>query len=204
MATDTSATPTMSLRDRKKAKTRRALIAVSERLFLEQGYEETTLEQICAEVEVHVRTLLRYFESKEHIALARQYDALEHFRSGLLSPSRDVDALSFWRGFVQENAREAAANPHFRRHIELVTTIPALTPRWLAIAGELEDLLATSLAEEAGGGAETAFRARLLAALLVGGSSAVLRDWIAGGSKDDIESICLAVVDYATDRISLR
>ncbi|HEX2038573.1 MAG TPA: TetR/AcrR family transcriptional regulator [Acidimicrobiales bacterium] len=196
-------TPPISLRDRKKARTRSALVAVAERLFRDQGYEETTLEQICAEVEVHVRTLLRYFDSKEHIALAHQYDALERFRAGLLSPSRDVDALTYWRAFVQDNARRAASDPHFRRHLELCTTVAALTPRWLAIAGELEDLLAAALAQEAAGTPDAAFRARLLAALLVGGSTAVLRDWVTSGGTEDLEAVCLAVVDYAVERLAV-
>jgi len=50
-----------SLRERKKAKTRAALIEASQRLFARQGYTGTTLEGISAEVDITTQTLLRYF-----------------------------------------------------------------------------------------------------------------------------------------------
>lgn len=198
--TETGATPeTLSLRDRKKERTRRALRDTAERLFHEQGYEATTLEQICVEVEVHVRTLLRYFETKEHVVLARQYEALERFRAGILSPERDVDALTFWRRFVTEQAAQSARNPALLDHLRLIMSVPAVIARWLAISVEYEDLLATALTEETDGGPEAVFRARMLAALLVGSSSTVIRDWVAGGGKGDLEALCRKTVDYATE-----
>ncbi len=53
-----------SLRERKKAKTRAALIEASQRLFARRGYTRTTLEDISAEVDITTQTLLRYFDSK--------------------------------------------------------------------------------------------------------------------------------------------
>ena len=69
-----------SHRERKKARTRAALIEVSQRLFAEQGYGATTLEDISAEVDVRPQTLLRYFESKAALALAPLTGALDELR----------------------------------------------------------------------------------------------------------------------------
>ena len=60
----------LSLRERKKARTRASLIEVSQRLFAEHSYSATTLDDICAEVEVTPQTLLRYFDSKAQLAVA--------------------------------------------------------------------------------------------------------------------------------------
>ncbi|WP_066373348.1 TetR/AcrR family transcriptional regulator [Herbidospora mongoliensis] len=73
----------MGLRERKKAKTRVALIDAALDLFLEQGYETTTIDQIAAAVDVSPRTFFRYFGSKEEVALAPAADAQDVFLSEL-------------------------------------------------------------------------------------------------------------------------
>src|SRR3954466_12983701 len=60
----------LGLRERKKLKTRRAISAVAARLFIEQGVEATTVEQICEQAEVSPSTFFRYFAGKEAAAFA--------------------------------------------------------------------------------------------------------------------------------------
>ena len=62
------------LRERKKAKTRAAIQEQALRLFREQGYERTTVEQIAEAAEVSPSTFFRYFPTKEDVVL---YDALD-------------------------------------------------------------------------------------------------------------------------------
>jgi len=62
------------LRERKKAKTRRAIQDAALALIAEQGYEATTVEQIAAAAEVSPSTCFRYFPTKEDIILADEYD----------------------------------------------------------------------------------------------------------------------------------
>ncbi|HEX9035900.1 MAG TPA: TetR family transcriptional regulator [Ktedonobacterales bacterium] len=66
--------PKPGLRERKKAKTRAAIQRCALRLFMEQGYEETTIEQIAEAAEVSPSTFFRYFPTKEDVAL---YDDLD-------------------------------------------------------------------------------------------------------------------------------
>lgn len=62
------------LRERKKTRTREAMYKQAMRLFLKQGYEETTVEQIAAEAEVSYSTFFRYFSSKEAVVFADDFD----------------------------------------------------------------------------------------------------------------------------------
>ncbi|MBO3744520.1 TetR family transcriptional regulator [Streptosporangiaceae bacterium NEAU-GS5] len=73
----------MGLRERKKERTRLALIDAALALFLDKGYEATTIDQIAGAVEVSPRTFFRYFASKEEVALAPPADGLEHFLAEL-------------------------------------------------------------------------------------------------------------------------
>jgi AcrR family transcriptional regulator len=62
------------LRERKKAKTRAAIQDQAMRLFREQGYDGTTVEQIAEAAEVSPSTFFRYFGTKEDVVA---YDALD-------------------------------------------------------------------------------------------------------------------------------
>jgi AcrR family transcriptional regulator len=59
----------VGLRERKKEKTRLAILDAALDLFLEQGYESTTIEQIAGVVEISPRTFFRYFTGKDHLVL---------------------------------------------------------------------------------------------------------------------------------------
>jgi len=68
--------PSLSLRERKKARTKAAIQREALALFHAQGYEATTVEQIAEVAEVAVSTVFRYFPAKEDLVLSDDYDAL--------------------------------------------------------------------------------------------------------------------------------
>ena len=59
--------PEGSLRDRKRARTRQALVAAATDLFERHGYEQTTIADIAAAAEIGTRTFFSYFAGKEEL-----------------------------------------------------------------------------------------------------------------------------------------
>jgi AcrR family transcriptional regulator len=206
-------TTTDSLRKRKKARTRAALIEVSQRLFAERGYHQTTLEEICDEVEVRPQTLLRYFESKAHLALAPWSDQLVVLRRILERPSRAETTVEFWRGFVRAEALEVLT-PSSAFVGNMITNHTAFRgwadkdPFLVAMNADLERqceaMLARGLAADLGV-AEDDLHSTLLAAMLVVGRRAVYDRWCASAERSaTLVEDQLAVVDYALASLPRR
>ena len=184
----------LPLRERKKAKTRAQILQIAERMFLKHGFDAVPLESIADECDVSVRTVLRYFETKEELALAPFYEQLETFQDALAN--RDTDVLTFWRDWVATNAKRMAENPNwFRRHAEMAAKHPQLYARGAAINHLYEDLLADAIADEQ---QDDGLGPRLLAATLVAGNAAVARHWLASKGPFDTDTF-VEVVDYAAD-----
>ena len=71
------------LRERKKARTRAAIRQHAMRLFREQGFQATTVDQIAEAADVSQSTFFRYFRTKEDVVLKDDYDprAVEAFKA---------------------------------------------------------------------------------------------------------------------------
>ena len=59
--------PGASLRDRKRARTRQALVDAATDLFERNGYDGTTIADIAAAAEIGTRTFFSYFPTKEDV-----------------------------------------------------------------------------------------------------------------------------------------
>ena len=124
--------PHVGLRERKKLKTRLAIQEHALRLIREQGYGNTTVEQIAAAAEVSPSTFFRYFPTKEDVVLFDALDPLliEAFRRqpAALSP---IGAL---RSAMHEvfASMPAAAMTEQRQRGLLVYQVPELQTAWIA------------------------------------------------------------------------
>ncbi len=119
------------LRERKKAKTHEAIQDAALRLFREQGYEQTTIEQIAEAAEVSPSTFFRYFPTKEDIVL---HDALDpRFFAAFAEQPPELSPVQALR--VAMRSVLGQLTPHEleieRERNELIMTVPDLRARML-------------------------------------------------------------------------
>ena len=124
-----------SLRERKRARTRRALIDAAVELFDRQGYEQTTVAQIAAAAEISTRTFFGYFASKEDLLfpdsqarVQAALDAIDQRRPG----DRPVEVLL--RALEHVAATDAdMISPLASVRVRLIQTVPSVQGRGLQV-----------------------------------------------------------------------
>ncbi len=93
------------LRERKKQRTRCALIDSAYTLFGRKGFEATTVDEIAEAVEVSPRTFFRYFASKEEVALSLVEDQLNLFLRTFAARPSDEPVLTALRHTATDTIR---------------------------------------------------------------------------------------------------
>ncbi|MGW0198588.1 TetR/AcrR family transcriptional regulator [Nonomuraea sp. NPDC003201] len=142
----------VGLRERKKQRTRRALVEAALRLFDEKGFDETTLAEIAAEADVSTRTFFSYFASKEDVVFYDSARKMELATATLADRApgetpgdlllRIVEESLTWLTTYEELTFEDA-----ELRIRLVLKEPTLRARALVMLLESQTTLARALRE---------------------------------------------------------
>jgi AcrR family transcriptional regulator len=174
------------LRERKKAKTRAAIQQQALRLFHEQGYAATTVEQIAAAVEVSPSTFFRYFPTKEDVVLYDDLDPL--FFAAFQAQPPELTPIQAMRGALHLVFAGLSGEQMEQQQVrtELILAVPELRMRMLDQFANLVDLLAELVGKRVGRSANDsrvrAFSGALMGTLLapiLADQQGSLRDFIA-------------------------
>jgi AcrR family transcriptional regulator len=119
----------LSLRERKKVKTRRTIQEHALRLFAEQGYDATTIEQIAEVSEVSPSTFFRYFPTKEDVVITDEYDPV--MATVYLAQPAELTPLEALRRTAVEMLGEMKGDEYERliARARLMNETPALRAR---------------------------------------------------------------------------
>ncbi|MFB7913233.1 TetR family transcriptional regulator [Streptomyces sp. NPDC056061] len=145
------------MRERKKRRTRDALLHAALDLFTTQGYEETTVDEIVDAVEVSQRTFFRYFASKEEVVFAIQDMVESHFLAELRRrPDTEApfDAircavLRAWDNMGDAMEALVTVELHMRTY-QMIESTPSLLAAHLRRGIDLENQIALLIAEREG------------------------------------------------------
>jgi AcrR family transcriptional regulator len=115
------------LRERKKAKTREAIVEAAIDLFERHGYEATTVEDIAAAADVSPRTFFRYFESKLDVVFAPKTDDAHDVEALVAARPADERPIEAFRQVLRTELAAALCEDELRaRQFRVVMRTPAL------------------------------------------------------------------------------
>ena len=193
MSPDGSSGPKPGLRERKKQKTREAIQREAMRLFLKNGYEETTIEQIAAAVEISPSTFFNYFPSKEDVVLYDAYDPMIVTLLATRPPdeplSHSIRSVLTAIGTAMEKDRDVV----YARS-RLVVEEPELRARGWEEMEKAQAFLSAMVAARTGRDPED-FEIRVVMMSLVGAMMEATREWVRNHGKEDLSGLLSRAYD---------
>lgn len=181
---------------------RDSLVAAAFQLFLERGYEQTTVDEIVALAGVGRRSFFRYFPSKEDVVfpdhercLAEMNDFLgKDSGNGRGSGGDADDPVARVCDAARVVLRMYAENPTFSvQRYRLTKKVPGLRTYELSVVWRYERALAEYLRGRFAGRRDGTLRADVIAAAVVAAHNNGLRSWL----RSDGQSDASAEVDHA-------
>jgi AcrR family transcriptional regulator len=138
----------VSLRDRKRARTRQALVAAATELFERNGYDETTIADIAAAAEIGTRTFFGYFASKEELLFPESDARVDAVLEAIAARGPDdTPAIVLLRALqrVGQDSDDLGGRLAALR-VRLIQTVPAVRGRALQIQLSAQREIARHLA----------------------------------------------------------
>jgi AcrR family transcriptional regulator len=183
-----SPSPKPGWREQKKARTRQLLQEQALRLFLEKGFEATTVEEIAAAAGVSHMTFFRYFPIKEDVVDYDDYSPTlaEH----IAARPPDEPPLEMIRHALAQGQADLKREERevMRARMRLVLSTPALQARAWAHKTADELLIAHALAAHPGHDAE-ALETQVIAAAAVAAVTAAIRTWTESDGKTELADL---------------
>lgn len=174
-------------RARKKAATKHAIQAHALRLFVEKGYDATTVDEIAAAAGVSHMTFFRYFPRKEEVVEYDEYDPLlEELVAARPAAESPLTALhrAIRAGLEQILATDREA---LLTRTRLVLRNPVLRARNIVAQDTTRNLFASAIARRAGK-TEADYAKTVLASAALGAIGVAVQTW---ADRDDADLIAL-------------
>jgi AcrR family transcriptional regulator len=154
-------------------------------LFDENGYDETTVDDIAARAGVSRSTFFRYYRSKEDAIFPNHDALLARIEARLRASTADTaivaitDAVRIVLAHYVDDAEVSLRRYH------LVRKVPALRDREIASVARYQRLFREFVGEWLGDSPDAGLRAELMAASVVAAHNQVLRGWLRSGGDYD-------------------
>jgi AcrR family transcriptional regulator len=185
----------LGIRERKKQRTRQALRQAAARLFLERGFEATTIADITAAADVAPRTFFSYFQTKEDVVLDEGAQRFAKAQQTLRQRPHGEPLLAAFRRAALEIAADLQTQsdqePAMAR---VIRSTPAIQARIRDRMGQWEEQLAAMIAQERNAPPDD-LDSHVVAAALVGVLRSVQRAAVAAEMQLDLP----ALMDHAFD-----
>jgi AcrR family transcriptional regulator len=184
------------LRERKKEKTREALVRSALRQFAARGFEHVTVEDIAGACDVSPRTFFRYFGSKEDVLFEDGDAQGRHVLVVLAAQPAHVPPLQALQAAVlqvagdYEDQREVALLRH-----RIVSATTSLRARVAERHQCWESAVTEELRRTGRAGAMSEIDLRLTVAAATTALRVATQLWVEGGGTDDLRALLSSTLD---------
>jgi len=169
---------------------RDGLVAAAFQLFLEHGFEQTTVDDIVALAGVGRRSFFRYFPSKEDVVFPDHERCLADMTEFLDASADADDPVVRVCNAARLVLRMYAENPAFSvQRYQLTKKVAALRTYELSVVWRYERTLAAYLRGRYADLPDGSVRADVVAAAVVAAHNNALRSWLRGGGSDDASAL---------------
>ncbi|MGW6926743.1 TetR family transcriptional regulator [Streptomyces sp. NPDC054950] len=173
---------------------RDALVAAAFRLFLERGYEQTTVDDIVALAGVGRRSFFRYFPSKEDVVFPDHERCLADMTAFLAASGKEHEPVRRVCDAARLVLLMYAENPSFSvQRYRLTKQVPGLRAYELSVVWRYERALAEYLRGRFTGRPDGNLHADVIAAAVVAAHNNALRSWLRSAGQGDAST----TVDHA-------
>ncbi|MEU2060434.1 TetR family transcriptional regulator [Streptomyces sp. NPDC013455] len=176
---------------------RDALVAAAFQLFLERGYEQTTVDDIVALAGVGRRSFFRYFPSKEDVVFPDHERCLTDMTAFLAAGGPEHEPVRRVCDAARLVLRMYAENPTFSvQRYRLTRQVPGLRAYELSVVWRYERALAEYLRARFAGRPDGTLRADVIAAAVVAAHNNALRSWLRSAGEGDAGTAVDRALEY--------
>ena len=155
------------LRQRKKDSARRAIEDAAWELFAEQGYEETSINDIAERADVAPRTFFRYFPTKEAVMYPQFEELLQNVRDEFHKRPADEPVItSLFESLQTLSGSLEGEGSRARQRMEMMKRPGRQPPGTEYFRSRLAEVTGELVLERDGDGEEARMRARLASGLV--------------------------------------
>ncbi|MFT5587031.1 MAG: AcrR family transcriptional regulator, partial [Cognaticolwellia sp.] len=162
------------------------MIQAATQLFLEQGFESSTMDQVADAAGVSRRTLFRYFPSKVDLVFPEHDRRLSNFEEELALDPAAPAMTRVQRALLTLVADCEAGSEQLLQQAQIVAGNPALLAAELELDSQWEAAMARTLSQDM-----NSTQARLMAGALSGLTRATLREWLTSGTTIALRELAL-------------
>ncbi|MFJ9905300.1 TetR family transcriptional regulator [Streptomyces sp. NPDC101152] len=176
--------------ERKRQLVRSELAEAAVKLLADQGFEETTVDQIVAAVGMSRRTFSRYFDSKEDVIVHMLAEAGVKLCAELNArPADEPPAVALRRALSVFTSMSVGNPAKMLRVSRLILDTPALLARFLERQSQWQAEMTGILALRAGLDPDVDLRPAVAAGVALTAFQAALRRWVDSDGSESLDEV---------------
>ena len=171
----------------RKLKTFRRIQEEALRLFLANGYDQTTVEEVAAAAGVSHMTVFRHFATKEALVVTDEFDVfmLEVIRD---RPAEESPAEALINAFRDTLSHPATDLERALERMKLIASVPSLNGAMWGHWMTSHDIATEALAIREGPDADI-YRLRVLVSAILGAGLSAAFAWAASDGTEDLNDL---------------